>query len=351
MPPLLASTLSNASRSQPFLLLQSTTQSCLPIIRHLISQVNNDTQGSTILFCFLYPPSDLVDQSHLNSANTQVFDWTGNVPDYDDGYFDPRSKILQIIHSAPSGSLTVVLDSVDTLLYDLGSSAETQRFLAELFSSIRARSSPSRLVLHDLAPSPLIPVLTQTRFSPTLFHATAHCSVLLTHLATAYLTPPPPLSSAEKFWGVFLPISERHYESEKLIWGPGGDGCGDRDFVVELLVRGADSSGRRRGVERVLEGWSVMEGPCELSSVESLRGLWTQNKVEESDADPTQNLSFNLNLTPEQQQSRAQVPLPYVRKGTAAEQAGDKPLQSVILYDPDSADDIDDDDPDEDLNI
>jgi hypothetical protein len=31
--------------------------------------------------------------------------------------------------------------------------------------------------------------------------------------------------------------------------------------------------------------------------------------------DPTQNLSFNLNLTPSQQESRARVPLPYVHEG------------------------------------
>ena len=62
--------------------------------------------------------------------------------------------------------------------------------------------------------------------------------------------------------------------------------------------------------------------------------------------DPTQNLSFNVNLTPSQQESRARVPLPYAHEG--------KPPEihtSSIIYDPDSADDIDDDDPDEDLDI
>jgi elongator complex protein 5 len=62
--------------------------------------------------------------------------------------------------------------------------------------------------------------------------------------------------------------------------------------------------------------------------------------------DPTQNLSFNVNLTPSQQESRAQVPLPYAHEGKPPE----IPTSSII-YDPDSADDIDDDDPDEDLDI
>lgn len=81
--------------------------------------------------------------------------------------------------------------------------------------------------------------------------------------------------------------------------------------------------------------------------------------------DPTQNLSFNLNLTPEQQRSRAQVPLPYAHEGMSppvawlhvadvkptGKPAGQTHAPAAILYDPDSADDLDDDDPDEDLDI
>ena len=77
-------------------------------------------------------------------------------------------------------------------------------------------------------------------------------------------------------------------------------------------------------------------------------------------ADPTTNLSFNLNLTPSQQAARAQVPLPYMHQGPfhavlQGPEAYDELLgdstQGTIYYDPDSADDIDDDDPDEDLDI
>ena len=112
-------------------------------------------------------------------------------------------------------------------------------------------------------------------------HLTAHPSALLTHLSTAYLTPPPPLSTPEKFWGVFIPIAERPYESERLVFGPGGDGSAAQEFAAEVLVRGgADGSGRRRGVERVLEGWSpAAGGPCELRDLESLKTLWTKKPV------------------------------------------------------------------------
>ena len=87
--------------------------------------------------------------------------------------------------------------------------------------------------------------------------------------------------------------------------------------------------------------------------------------MENKDApDPTRNMSFNLNLTAEQQHARAQVPLPYVNEGTSAFHSPDQqlinaftgrpanaPSSAAILYDPDSADDIDDDDPDEDLDL
>jgi len=298
----------------------------------------------------LYAPEAFTNARGADSGNIHIFDWTDKVPGYDDEQKGRGEDLLSAVRSAPLGPLTVIIDSVDTLFSDLGSLAKTEKLLTELLSLVRSREDTSRLVLHVLAPSPLIPILVQTRFSPTLSHVIAHPTALLKHLATEYLTPPLPLSPPEKFWGVFLPIVDRHYESEKLIFGSGGEGSGGVEFVVEVLVRGADGPGRKRGVERVLEGWSSDGLPCELTALESLKSLWKGKAVEENGPDPTQNLSFNLNLTPEQQQSRAQVPLPYAHEGKPTERV-DLPPPAAILYDPDSADDLDDDDPDEDLDI
>lgn len=173
------------------------------------------------------------------------------------------------------------------------------------------------------------------------------------------------------------------------MFGPGGEGSGSQECAVEVLVRGgADGAGRRRGVERVLEGWPFAAGgACELRELESLKSLWAKRPVFEVSLgsilpiyigsgsvfgaqtqgapDPTQNLSFNLNLTPEQQRSRAQVPLPYAHEGmvqvvtwpnvadvkSSGKPVGQTHTPAAILYDPDSADDLDDDDPDEDLDI
>lgn len=108
---------------------------------------------------------------------------------------------------------------------------------------------------------------------------------------------------------------------------------------MEVLVRGGtERTVKRKGVERTLEGWSDAQGgPCELSHLQSLNAVWSR-KISggmvgevigllpyrifnlltpclQSTPDPTQNVSFNLNLTPSQQHSRAQVPLPYVHEG------------------------------------
>lgn len=145
-------------------------------------------------------------------------------------------------------------------------------------------AGPSRLVVHVVGPSQLIPLVSQPAFSPSLTHLIAHPPVLLNHLASEYLTPPPPPGSpSPKFWSVFLPVSERPYESERLVFGAGSEGSGgNTELAVEVLVRGdVEGSGRRRGVERVLEGWSgARGGACDLTSLESLKNIWTSESTD-----------------------------------------------------------------------
>lgn len=152
---------------------------------------------------------------------------------------------------------------------------------------------PSRLICHLTSTCRMRPLLIDMNFSPSLVHLTAHPPVLPTHVASAYLTPPPLSSSGDtspddvKFWRVFLPLSERTHEIEALVFGAegeggGGGGLGD-EFVVEVLVRGRNndrqitvaSGSRRRGVERSLGGWSTAKGgPVPLESLESLKSAF-----------------------------------------------------------------------------
>jgi elongator complex protein 5 len=137
--------------------------------------------------------------------------------------------------------------------------------------------------LHIASPSPLIPLLTSSSLSSSLVHLITHPPKLISHLATSYLTLPPPASPPAKFWGIFIPISERDGESDRLVFGPGGDGgvLDIEELVVEVVLRGGeDSLGRRKRVERTLEGWSGHD-PCMLTELESLRHIWNRKPVDE----------------------------------------------------------------------
>lgn len=348
---LLTSTLENHRRPhRPLVVIQScTAQSALPILRsHAAAETH-----LAIVFCLLYPPTTL-----SGSTDTvRIHDFTARVPGFADEKEDLYDEITRAVKDAPSGPLSVYIDSVDTLADDLGSDSRTLKLIHSIFTLIRSRPVPSRLVLHidsSVAPT-LAPQLVQTRLSPSLAHVTARPTALIKHVALTYLTPPPPVTPPERFWRVFGPIAARPAEAERLVFGPDGTGNpGSKEMVVEVIVRGGGdvpgTGSRTRGAERELEGWTE-SGPCELSQLPTLKDVFTRKIVSNEKApDPTQNVSFNLNLTPEQQRQRASVPLPYAHEGKSIETPSTAPA-GVIYYDPDSADDIDDDDPDEDLDI
>ncbi|KAH9486887.1 Elongator complex protein 5 [Psilocybe cubensis] len=349
---LFSSILNDEAHRHPLLIVQSSlAQSGLPVLRSILTN-NVGAKGKQIdrenlLFCLLYPPSSLVDEKTTTSLN--VYDWTDRVSGYNEA--DLQTELLAIVTKAVeshSGPINIIVDSVDTLLEDIGSVSETYRSLSKLYAVAKVHSD-IRIILHSQSPSPLLPLITQTTFSPSLSHAIVHPPALIAHLTTEFLLPPPPISPLPKFWSVFIPVSERVHDTERIVFGPAGQGSGSTlELVVELIVR--EGAGRKRGVERVLEGWSLaLGGPCALSDLESIMDLTKKQKehAQPTAPDPTQNLPFNLSLTSSQQESRAKVPLPYAHEG--------KPMTSsapaAIFYDPDSADDIDDDDPDEDLDI
>jgi len=134
-------------------------------------------------------------------------------------------------------------------------------------------SSDARLILHTQSPSAFIPLIASTTFSPSLTHVIAHPPCLLHYLSAELNTPPPPLSPSPKFWSVFIPVSERIHDTEQLVFGAAGEGSGHpSELVIEVIAR---EGGRKRGTERVLEGWSnaTNKGSCELSALESLKDL------------------------------------------------------------------------------
>lgn len=67
--------------------------------------------------------------------------------------------------------------------------------------------------------------------------------------------------------------------------------------------------------------------------------------------DPTANLSFNLSLTDEQRKTKESLVLPYMKAQTLEVSVEEEKKSGLIYYDPDAADDFDDEDPDDDLDI
>lgn len=278
----------------PFTLIQSSSaQSALPVLRKILT----DETDPIMLFCLLYSPSSLIPE-HQTNERVKVFDWTDKIPEYTQGY-SPSTDMLNAVNngtyiqplnvndltqtSGASGSVTIVIDSLDTLNSDMESTSATYKLLSQI------RSIPStRLIIHTVHPpitsasSPIFPIITQTSFSSALNHIIAHPTSLLLHISTNYLCPPPPLSPPPKFWAIFIPISERHSDTDKLTFGPSGSGnsINGEELAVELLIRGGstDHGRKKRVVERTLQGWSTAKGLCELKDLESLKILWSSSK-------------------------------------------------------------------------
>ena len=261
----------------------SSSQSALPVFKVLVSS----SRDRITFFSFLYPPEVVA----VKRDNLTVFDWTDKIP----GYSDVPLNLLENVPSGEASSLTlldvnlmairddkpttIAIDSLETVLSDIGSISATVTLLKE----IRKRQN-TKLILH-VVESPeskgLVAQLNQTSFSPSLVLHTAYPTSLLLHISTTYMTPPPPLSPEPKFWSVFLPISERQHDTDSIVYGDEGSGSHvTEDFVVETIVRGGQNGSRRkRAVERNLRGWKSPDGFCELKDLPQLGGLWEPNKT------------------------------------------------------------------------
>ncbi|KAF8318027.1 hypothetical protein DL93DRAFT_2165430 [Clavulina sp. PMI_390] len=392
-------------KSRLVLILSDGSQEPLPFLRQALKATLNSS-AHALLLCLSTPPSCLDEGAH---ANLQALDWTDKVPGYSE-WSNPISECSSILasHASTLGA-TVIIDDVDTLSSDYSSVSITVKRLRALFATIQDRPHPSRLILSLASASPLIKLLTPPSFSSSFTSITLHSPLLIRHLALSYLAVPPPVgASPEKFWSLFLPAADRE-EGEGLVFSPNLSSEEEdivrvqplAEGVMEIVTRAVGSASSKRGLERKLEGWRIAEDNSgtgrlvrsipwmDLTSLKDLTGVrlpiseaeystipkHTTNPVPlrpntTQSNDPTASLSFNLNLTDEQQAARAQVPLPYAHEG---EQRVDFPAflshgdlittsysnipsgrvadAGAILYDPDSADDVDDDDPDEDLDI
>lgn len=108
-------------------------------------------------------------------------------------------------------------------------------------------------------------------------------------------------------------------------------------------------------VNESVESFSLMKGVIVAAE------LWTRNGHDEAsvgpspeEPDPTANLTFNLSLSSEEKNARGKLVMPYTKprhvevkldEGAPSKQPG------YIYYEPDEADDFDEEDPDDDLDF
>ncbi|KZW03383.1 hypothetical protein EXIGLDRAFT_725824 [Exidia glandulosa HHB12029] len=319
LPDILAS--KDASKCPLVVVQHDLAQSPFPILRQILAAASH-----VVLVRTLYAMDAFVESAALATAVSDI-DWT----DIDGELaLDRRQRLLDAIAAVPSlssagsRSPVVLIDSLDTLSEDLGSVAKAVRLVRDVLSALtsvpRARA---RLILPILAPSRTLAPLSAIHPRTEL---RLHAPVLLRHLARELMTPP----DAPRFWTLLSELVARR-EGEKLARGaPNVHG----PTVVEVVLPS------RRGVLRAVEVWD--DG--QVTDVATL-GLNAPAKLPEP-TDAMSGLSFNLSLTSEQQEARSRVVLPYAHTGQSK-----PPGAGEIIYEPDSADDFDDEDPDDDLEL
>ncbi|ORY88749.1 hypothetical protein BCR35DRAFT_350687 [Leucosporidium creatinivorum] len=307
--------------------------------------------------------------------------------------------------------LLVVLDSVDALA-EKGVHAVFS-LVKKVLKALEGGPSGSRLVVlhHTHFPSPpssslspseplLLPTLLSPNLSPSTLHLTLHPSALLETLSSNYGLSIPlhptqsnPLdlrltffleSFTSRSWGdPFTRPKSSTEEDERVPLDLGGRESGDGGgCVVEWSVRGVSNVptlpagavvGRKpeqtkRILSRGLEGLRRTASGVEPASLEQVLDKRKMSSVTlplptpsgtpttstapitapsrpSVDPNPTSLLPFNLSLTTSQAAARETVPLPFVPTGGVVVPGGG------IDYSPDGGDDMDDDDPDEDLEV
>jgi elongator complex protein 5 len=87
---------SRHQRQHPFVFLESSVaQSSLPVFKAIVN--HDDPKSLVLLFCFLYPPSSIVDNpTRLQSVRLQVFDRTSSIP----GYSKTGDNITEFMNEA-----------------------------------------------------------------------------------------------------------------------------------------------------------------------------------------------------------------------------------------------------------
>jgi elongator complex protein 5 len=152
----------SSSRPSTVILQSSSVQSIFPVLQHLlVSEISTDPRNSKqwILFSLLYPLEDLL--GTISDPNVTVCDWLDHIPGYHGtSAFSLGEEMLAAVDSGPLNSATVlrselthailelskasapicvVVDSVDTLVSDVGSLSASYKILRDVQNRIASR--------------------------------------------------------------------------------------------------------------------------------------------------------------------------------------------------------------------
>ncbi|KAI5450191.1 hypothetical protein NCC49_003340 [Naganishia albida] len=368
------------------------------VLKDLVRR-NSESSTSVAFVCVLHPPASY----GLTKQNARILDLTDLTYDSTSPFQRLETWLTTTVDQLGRG-VQVYIDALDVLAEDWDATGRAVKLVKTLLKTLRGLKAPSRLVLLIPKSSSFLDHLVTPTTSPTITLLQLHAPSLIAHLANTYLTSPPPsgtLDSASeaagmKFWtflnasdglgsagwagaaagdvrgkgkakaeGMSFALSGEELSTGAVIevidWAASGEGEAETvmgGVVVQVLVRklqGGANKGMSRSLEALVPGgtglaacsWNELNGLRDVGRTYVSSGVEPEQESQENHPSQ-QHTPFNLSLTAAQQASRAQVPIPYAHEGDNAPSAVP---QGGIIFEPGSEDDMDDDDPDEDLDF
>ncbi|XP_071839664.1 elongator complex protein 5-like isoform X2 [Apostichopus japonicus] len=280
--------------------------------------------GKQLLFALANHVLDRVDEIHVIISEVE--------PDEVKKFFEPEAFSKVVVHDYWTNPLGWNVSEDDTLRVN-----SDEDLFSGVWSTPRASSSSKIAVVVDVISS-FLPYQTDSVISTSiwsLLHATKGIpeiqSVCVLGLIHADLHTEKTLNALRHLANIqirLLPIRPTSSASDEA----GGN--------FEITVN--KKSGK---VKRQKESYTVNDRSIVCSVLQV--GQQALTPFEEVQPDPTANLTFNLTLKDSERKAKENVVLPYTSRQDKSSDGG----QSQIFYEPDEADDFDEEDPDDDLDI
>ncbi|XP_072833300.2 elongator complex protein 5 [Pogona vitticeps] len=253
--------------------------------------------------------TEIITRTLFHDAFRDPLGWAGEDGAVTLREFSASGLVARLVAQTPQGPLTVVLDSLSWLLLRLPFPSVCQLLAQLLRKSKAAGLKITRLValLHG--------DLHQPGQLETL-HALAHVVVSLKP------------------------------EQETIHVGT----CAPRVAVILDRRKGRKVT-QKKQCFTILSGFALKDlGEPPTAGVSGEEGL--EESKPAATADPTAHLTFNLHLSEAERRAKESVPLPYHFSEEKKLSLLQKPAgQAEIFYEPDAADDVDEEDPDDDLDV